>query len=94
MPRNVMTATVEDSTDWEQKFRSHRDLFRSIWAGPVPDFHLATTEENEVALCFDVDDVEAWWAMQQRPEIAEAMKKDGVRRDTVKIFVLDRTASF
>jgi hypothetical protein len=94
MPRIVLTAVVEDSTDWERKFRSHGDLFRRIWPGPVPDIHLATHEQNEVALCFDVDDVDGWWAMQERPEIAEAMEKDGVRRDSVKIFVLDRTASF
>ena len=65
-----------------------------IWPGPVPEFQLSTTEENEVALCFDVDDVDGWWAMQERPEIAEAMEQDGVLRDSVKIFVLDRIASF
>jgi hypothetical protein len=85
---------VEDAVEWERKFRSRGDLFRKIWAGPVPDFHRAATEGNVVALCFDVHDVEAYFAMQQRPEIAQAMAEDGVRPDTVRIFVLDKVATF
>jgi hypothetical protein len=94
MPRVVMTAMVEDASVWEEKYRSHADLFREIWPGPVPDVHFATTEGNEVALCMDVDDLDGYFAMLERPEIAEAMAEDGVRRDTVKVFVLDKTASF
>jgi hypothetical protein len=32
--------------------------------------------------------------MQQRPEIAQAMAEDGVRPDTMRIFVLDKVATF
>lgn len=94
MPRIVMTAMVEDATVWEERYRSHGEVFKKIWPGPVPDVHFTTTEANEVAMCADVDDVEGYFAMLEGPEIAEAMAHDGVRRDTVKVYVLDKIASF
>lgn len=94
MPRIMLTAEVRDPTGWEERFRSHGELFRSLWDGSFPDVHFATTEENEVVMYMEVDDLDAYFAMQETPEIAEAMKQDGVNRDTVKIYVLDKTASF
>lgn len=94
MPRVVLTAEIEDPSVWEERFRSHGDLFRGLWEGDFPDVHFATTEGNEVVMYMEVDDLDAYWAMQETPEIAEAMEEDGVNRDTVRIHVLDKTASF
>lgn len=95
MPRVVLTAKVDDSAGWEETFRSHGDLFRQLWGNrPVPDFHITTTDANDAVLYFEVDDLEHYLAIQERPEIAEAMEKDGVKRDTVNIYVLDKTVSF
>jgi len=94
VPRIILTATVDDATEWEQRYRSHGDLFRRVWPGPVPVIHFTTTGDNEVVMCTDVDDVDGYFEMVGSPEIVEAMGQDGVHRDTVKIFVLDKTASF
>ena len=94
MPLVVMTAAVADTADWEQKYRSHGDLFEKVWPGPLPEVHFTTTDANEVALCMEIEDVDAWFAMLARPEITEAMADDGVHPESVKVFVLDKTASF
>jgi hypothetical protein len=94
MPRIVLTATVDDATVWEERYRSHGEVFKQVWPGPMPVIHFTTTEDNEVAMCTDVDDVDAYFKMLGSPEIAEAMAHDGVQRNTVKVYVLDKTASF
>ncbi len=94
MPRVVLTAQVEDSVAWEKAYRSHGDLFRQLWNGPVPTAHFAATEENEVVMHMEVDDLDEYFRMLERPEIADAMANDGVKRDTVKVYVLNKSASF
>jgi hypothetical protein len=94
MPRVVLTAEVQDSRSWEKAYRSHGALFRQLWEGPFPNVHFTATDTNEVAMFMEVDDLDKYFAMLKRPEIAEAMKHDGVNRDTVKVYVLDKSASF
>lgn len=94
MPRIVLTAKVDEPSRWEERYRSHGDTFRDLWGGSFPDVHFATTEDNDVVMYMEVDDLDAYFAMLETPEIAEAMKHDGVIRDTVKVYVLDKTASF
>ena len=94
MARVVLTAEVEDSTTWEKAYRSHGDLFKRLWDGPFPIVHYTANDNNEVAMFMEVDDLDKYFAMLERPEIAEAMKHDGVNRDSVKVYVLDKSASF
>ena len=88
MTKVIITAQVEDPVKWEDGFRSHGDLFRSqSIAKPI---HFAKIEGNEVAVCLEPDDLNLFLEGLDSPATAEAMSADGVKRETVKIFVLDQ----
>ena len=88
MPKVLVTAQVEDSVKWETGFRTHGELFRSETVSkPI---HVATITGNEVACCFEPEDVDTFLKGMDSPETAEAMAFDGVKRETVKVFVLDK----
>lgn len=87
MPRIVLTAQVEDAQKWERGFRTHGDLFREQ---TVTALHFTVTDENEAALFLKVKDLDAFFEVLESPATAEAMKFDGVKRETVKVFVLDK----
>jgi hypothetical protein len=86
MARIVITAQVEDSSSWEEKFRTHGDLFREQ---TITDIHFSISDDNEVAVYFELDDLEKCMEILNAPVTAEAMETDGVKRETVKIYVLD-----
>jgi hypothetical protein len=87
MPRVIITAQVEDSADWEKGFRTHGALFNDYTATAI---NFTVTDENEVAILWELDDVEKFLALVDSPETIEAMVSDGVKRETVKLFVLDK----
>ena len=88
MPKVVVTAQVEDLVKWEKGFRARGDLFRSQTV--TQPINLATIEGNQVAVCFEPDDVDTFMKILNSPATAEAMALDGVKRETVKVFVLDK----
>ena len=77
-----------DSAKWEAGFRSHGDLFRSMSLSKPIEF--TTTEDHEVAICGEPDDLNKYMEILNSPATAEAMSFDGVKRDTAKVFVLDK----
>ena len=87
MPRVIMTAQVEDSADWEKGFRTHGGLFNDYTATAI---HFTATDENEVAILWELDDLDKFLSLVESPETIEAMEFDGVKRETVKSFVLDK----
>ena len=87
MARLIVTAQVEDATSWEEGFRTHGDLFKEQTVTAV---HLGANEQNEVATYWEVDDLDKYLALLDSQETAEAMEADGVKRETVKVFVLDK----
>jgi hypothetical protein len=87
MPRVIMTAQVEDSADWEKGFRTHGGLFNDYTATAI---HFTATNENEVAILWELDDLDKFLSLVESPETIEAMEFDGVKRETVKSFVLDK----
>jgi hypothetical protein len=88
MPKVVVTVQVEDVAKWEQGFRTHRDLFRSESVSKPID--LGATDGNYVAVCIEPDDLDTFMKGMDSPATAEAMAFDGVKRETVKMFVLDK----
>ena len=91
MPRVVITAQVEDSAKWEEGFRTHGELLRSMTSTVT---HLAITDENEIALYAEPSDLGKYFEVLESPATVEAMAYDGVKRETVKVFVLDKEFSY
>jgi hypothetical protein len=92
MARLVAIAEVDDVARWEKGFRTRGELFKKLGVRSPVHFH--TTERGEVVLLEEVDDVDGLLASLSSPEVVEAMEADGVRRDTVKVFVLDKTFTY
>ena len=88
MPKVVVTAQVEDLVKWEEGFRTHGDLFRSETVTKPIAFGIS--EGNEIAVCFEPDDLGTFLKGMDSSATANAMAVDGVKRETVKLFVLDK----
>ena len=43
-----------------------------------------------MAICLDASDLDTFMSILDSPATAEAMAHDGVNRETVKVFVLDK----
>ena len=80
MTRVITTARVEDSAKWENAFRRHVELFNDYTA----------TDNNEVAILWEVVDVDSILEQLDGPETAAAMAEDGVDRESVKVYVLNK----
>jgi hypothetical protein len=87
MARIILTAQVEDAAKWEAGFRTHGKLLRSMTSTVT---HFGATGDNEVALYAEPADVDKFFEILESPATAEAMAFDGVKRETVRIFVLDK----
>lgn len=90
MPRIILTADVKKGTKWEKAFRTHGDLFKAAGLGTV---HYTVGDDDHVVMCTDVDDVGAYMAFVQSDSTRDAMKSDGVKRKSVKVYVLDKELS-
>lgn len=90
MSKVIITAKVNDSGRWEAGFRTHLELFKEYTATAV---HFAATDDNEVAILWEIADMARFLEVLDSPETAEAMAVDGVNRDTVKIYLLDKEMS-
>ena len=85
----VITAKVEDVMKCEGGFRTHGKHFKNMGVtGPIG---IAINDGNEVALCFEPADVATFMSRLDTPENVAAMEHDGVKRDTVRVYVMDRT---
>ena len=87
MAKLIFTSEVEDSAKWLAGFVTHGDLFREM---TITRIDYTATDENEAAICFEVEDVDKYFEILDSPATAEAMSFDGVKRETVKVFVLDK----
>lgn len=87
MPRILVTASVNNATEWEAGFRTHGELFRRQG---VSNIDFATTADNKVSIVFHVDNYDEYMKWMEHEDTADAMHHDGVQRDTVKIQLLDR----
>ena len=87
MTKIIVTAQVEDAAKWEEGYRTHGDLLKSM-TSEVSFFTIS--KDNEVTLYADVDDVDKYFEVLESPATEEAMANDGVKPDTVKVAVLDK----
>ena len=87
MPKVIITAQVQDPVKWEAGFRTHGDVFKT-YTLRVPVQY--TVSGNEVALCMEPENLDTFMRAMESQATAEAMASDGVKRETVKTFVLDK----
>lgn len=87
MPKIVIHHEVDDSEHWLSAGKTTRENF----FGPlgITDIQTYTNPQNpnQVALTMDVPDLDAMMAALQTPEAAEAEKADGVKADTIVLYV-------
>ena len=88
MPGVIVTAQVEDAKKWEEGFRTHGELFRNQTV--TKPIRFTVMDNNEVAIYFQPEDLETYLALMDSPATEEAMTFDGVKRETVKIYTLDK----
>ena len=91
MARVIITAQVEDPAKWEEGFRTHGDLLRSMTSTVT---YFTISENNELTLYAEPDDVDKYLEVMESAATEEAMAYDGVRRETVKIAVLDKEFAY
>jgi hypothetical protein len=90
VPKIILTANVKDGKTWEKAYRSHADLFRAAGIGTV---QYTVDDDDHVVMCTEVDDVKAYMDFVKADSTQAAMKNDGVKRKTVKVYVLDKEFS-
>jgi len=83
----IVTAQVQDPVKWEAGFRTHADLFRIYTLRSPIHFTMAG---NEIAICFEPENLDTFRRTMESQATEEAMAFDGVKRETVKTFVLDK----
>jgi hypothetical protein len=83
----VLTAHVKDAARWEKGFRAHADLLKR---GGMSNIHYSISDNNDVCVYFETDDVEASESFAQSPENIRGMEEDGVERDTLKSYRLEK----
>jgi hypothetical protein len=87
VPKVILTAKVEDATKWEAGFKTHGDVMRTYDLAGQVDYAISG---NEVVICMEPKDLNVFKKAMESKATADAMATDGVKRDTVKTFVLDK----
>lgn len=84
MPKVIVTHEVDDVTHWlESKMREE------VFSDVVEDIRtfVHPTDPNKVGLSMDISDMSAFDAVMESEAGAEAMKFDGVRPETIVLYV-------
>lgn len=88
MKKLIIFAQVSDLGKWETNFRTHGDLFRSY--SVTKPIEYGGLEDNYVAVCFEPDDMAACLKGIGYAATVEAMTMDGIKMETVRMFVLSK----
>jgi uncharacterized protein (TIGR02246 family) len=90
--RVVVTAQVADVGKWEKGFRTHGELFTSM---SLSKSHYAMNEEtNRIAVYTEPANFEQFMSVLESQATAGAMEFDGIDRETVNVFVLDKVFEY
>jgi len=91
MAKVIITAQVEDAAKWEEGFRTHGELLRSMTSTVT---YFTISKDNELTLYAEPTDVDKFLEVMESSATEEAMAFDGVKRDTVKVSVLDKEFTY
>ncbi len=86
MPKVIVAGQAEDVAKWEAGLRTRGDLLKRA---TITSMSIGT-EGNEVATCCDVTDLSKFREVMASPDTAKAMAEDGLNRETVKVYLMDR----
>ncbi len=86
MARVVITAEVDNGAAWESGFRSHGALLGTMSTNV---HYYAVNPDDTIAVYAEPTDLDQFMHVMQSEDTANAMINDGIRRETVKVFVLD-----
>ncbi|MFY9718479.1 MAG: hypothetical protein WAK16_02440 [Candidatus Cybelea sp.] len=89
MAKILVIAKCKDQAKWEEGFRTHADFFRTSYGISKPVSY-GIGEDGYIATCFETNDLARFTSQIASPETAAAMEGDGLLRDTVRVFVLDK----
>jgi len=93
MPRIVAVVEVDDLKTWEPAFRTHGELFRQQTIKGVYEYTMIE-DGNRVVLSADVEDIETFFSVLETADAEDAKDVDGVKRESMQFFVLDKTFQF
>ena len=93
MPRVVAMIEVEDLPQWEENFRTHGELFRRQTIRGQYDYTMIE-DGNRVVLSADVEDIDTFFTVLGSPDADDAKDFDGVKRESIQFFVLDKQFKF
>ncbi|GKS60295.1 hypothetical protein YTPLAS18_38220 [Nitrospira sp.] len=93
MPKIVAMIQVHDLPQWERNFRTHGELFRRQTINGQYDYTMIG-DGNRVVLSADVRDVDTFFTVLKSPDADDAIDLDGVKRETIQFFVLDKQFTF
>ena len=88
MARVIVTGEVENAANWEKEFRTHVELFRSQTI--VSPMRFTVTDDNRFAIYSEATDLKAFQEVLDSQATVDAMMNDGVKRETVQVYVLDK----
>lgn len=90
--RVVVIAGVADTAKWEQGFRTHGDLLSSM---SISKSHYAmNNDSNRIAVFNEPESLDQFMNVMESQATADAMEFDGIDRDTVEVFVLDKVFEY
>lgn len=90
--RVVVTARVADTAKWEEGFRTHGDLLSSM---SLSASHYAVNDDsNRIAVYNEPESLDQFMTVMESQATADAMEFDGIDRDTVEVFVLDKVFEY
>lgn len=84
----IVTGKVENAAKWEKEFRTHVELFRSQTI--VSPMRFTVTSDNRFAICSKATDLKTFQEVLESQATVDAMINDGVKRETVQVYVLDK----
>lgn len=83
----IVTHDVDDVGHWFNSPK-RKELFGPRGISVTP-FRSPDGDGDGIALLFDTPDMETFQAVLEEAEAEAAMEYDGVRRDTIKVFVAE-----
>jgi hypothetical protein len=86
MAKVMIMAQCENATKWETEFKKHGELFKA-YTTPTVTYGL---EGDWVCVFVEPTDLDTCIKMIKSPDTQAAMAQDGIKGETVKMFVLDK----